>query len=33
MNNRIKNLNSEKKKFIHYDRTIKNKKEYVRKII
>ena len=31
MNNRIKNLNSEKKSFIHYDRTIKNKKEHVKK--
>ena len=31
MNNRIKNLNSDKKSFIHYDRTIKNKKEHVKK--
>tara|TARA_Y100000389_G_scaffold5281_1_gene4988 strand:- start:2086 stop:3264 length:1179 start_codon:yes stop_codon:yes gene_type:complete len=31
MNNRIKNLNSDKKSFIHYDRTIKNKKDHVKK--
>ena len=31
MNKKIDNLNNDKKGFIHYDRTIKNKKEYIKK--